>query len=294
MKTLKLACLIYFIALGRLVAQGDVVEPNNYIVVIGAFSSQENADRFVRQAKKYSITPTSELNKIRGLYYVYVMQTADKTAALTETERIRSATPFTDTWVYNGSLGDVIVKVPVAEPVVEKPIEVVAIELPPPAPVIREKTKEEKIKEAVDNKTMTLKKGETETLNYIYFFRDAAVLRPESKYEVDHLVKILKENPTEKIRIHGHTNGNDKGKIIRMKKGSTNFFSLDNTEEDFGSAVKLSELRATAIMDYLIANGIENKRMSIKAWGGKKAIYEVDDEKAEANVRVEIEVLHND
>ncbi len=285
MKTLKLACLIFFIAGGDIFAQ-DGVEPGNYMVVIGAFSSQENANRFVRMAKKNNIEPKSELNKVRDLYYVYNMQTGDKTAAFAEAERMRKATPYTDAWVFSGSLGEVVAKI--------TPAPVAAEPTPTPTPAKPEKSKEEKIKEAVESQTMTLTKGETETLNYIFFYRDAAVLRPESQYEVDRLVRIMKDNPTENIRIHGHTNGNDAGKIIRMKDGSTNFFSLENTEEDSGSALLLSELRADAIRRYLISNGIPSKRMSIKAWGGKKPLYEVDDEKAEANVRVEIEVLHND
>ncbi len=292
MKTFRLACLICCTAWGSSVAQVDAAEPDNYIVVIGAFSSEKNANRFVKQVQKYAIKSTAKLNKIRGLYYVYAMQTGDKPGAIAEAERIKGTTPLTDTWVYNGSLDDVVVRV-APTPAVETPVEIAAIQ-PPPTPVIPEKTKEEKIKEAVANKSKTLTKGSTETLNYIYFFRDAAILRPESKYEVDHLVNILKENPTEKIRIHGHTNGNDKGVIIRMKEGSADFFSMENTEEDFGSATLLSELRADVIRRYLAANGIDNSRMSIKAWGGKKPLYEVDDERAEANVRVEIEVLHND
>lgn len=278
------------------IAQTDGAEPENYIVVIGAFSSEKNANRFVKTAKKYNISSKAELNKIRGLYYVYVMESGDKTSAMIEAERLREETSMKDTWVYSGHLGDVIVRTappvvetPVAEPVKEE-IKVVATE-PPPPPV---KTEEEKIKEAVESKKKTLAKGETETLNYIFFYRDAAVLRPESKYEVDRLVQLLKDHPEENIRIHGHTNGNDKGPIIRMKEGSKDFFSLENTVQDYGSAVKLSEMRALAIRDYLIVNGINAKRMSIKAWGGKKPIYQVDDEKAEANVRVEIEVLNKD
>jgi outer membrane protein OmpA-like peptidoglycan-associated protein len=294
MKALGLACLISIISLGNLRAQSGT-EPDNYMVVIGAFSSEQNAKRFASQAKKYKVSPTSELNKIRGLYYVYVMETPDKASAIAEVQRIRSVTPIADAWVFNGSLGDVVVREPAVVVEIKQPVEevkVVAVE-PPPVPVVKEKTEEEKIKEAVESKSKVLKKGETETLNYIFFFRDAAVLRPESKYEVDRLVRLMKDHPTEKIKIHGHTNGNDKGKIIRMKKSSTDFFSLDNTEEDFGSAEKLSELRANAIKDYLIVNGIASSRMSIKAWGGKKPLFEVDDAKAEANVRVEIEVLHN-
>lgn len=299
MKTLSLAFLISTTCLAPAVAQNEGGEPDNYVVVIGAFSSQNNASRFVSQAKKYNIKPISELNKIRGLYYVYIMQTPDKSSAVSEVMRVRGATPFADAWVYNGSVGEVLTKTPEPEPVVvkvvEKPAEevkIVAVE-PPPAPVVPEKSEEEKIKEAVEKKTMIIKKGDTETLDYIFFYRDAAVLRPESKYEVDRLVQIMKSHPNEKIRIHGHTNGNDKGKIIKMKPKSAEFFSLDGTVEDYGSAEKLSELRAAAIRDYLITNGISSKRMSIKAWGGKKPLFAVDDDKAEANVRVEIEVLSN-
>jgi outer membrane protein OmpA-like peptidoglycan-associated protein len=295
MKTLTLAFVICAVSWVQLQAQVDGAEPDNYVVVIGAFSSEENASRFATQAKKYNIKPSSELNKIRGLYYVYIMQTPDKTSAVSEVMRVRGATPFADAWVYNGAMGDVVLKKPEPVAVVEQPVEakIVPVETPAPAPVVPEKTQEEKIKEAVESKTMTLKKGETETLDYIFFYRDAAVLRPESKYEVDRLVQIMKSHPTEKICIHGHTNGNDKGKIIKMKPKSADFFSLENTVEDYGSAEELSEMRATVIRDYLITNGIGSKRMTIKAWGGKKPLFPVDDAKAEANVRVEIEVLNN-
>lgn len=294
MRTLVLFFLM-FGTFGALRAQPESQEPDNYIVVIGAFSNPDNAARWVKLSKKYNVEAKSELNKIRGLYYVYVLQTGDKASAISEAERLRKQTPMNDTWVYNGSLGEVLVKVPEPQPeptpVQAAPVEevkVVPVEPPPPP----QKTEEEKIKEEVEKKSMVLKRGEMETLNHIYFYRDAAVLRPESKYEVDRLVELLRTHPHETIRIHGHTNGNDKGPIIRLPEGSKDFFSMDNTIEDYGSAVKLSELRATVIRDYLVANGIDAKRMKIKAWGGKKPLYQVDDVKAEANVRVEVEVLH--
>jgi outer membrane protein OmpA-like peptidoglycan-associated protein len=293
---MKTIVLFFFMlgTFGALWAQTESAEPDNYIVVIGAFSNPENANRFVRQSKKYKVEAKAELNKIRGLYYVYVLQTGNKTSAVIEAERLREETPMKDTWVYNGSLGDVLVRIPEPQPApVQAPpveeVKVVTPEPPPPPPV---KTEEEKIKEAVDAKPMVMKKGDKETLHHIYFYRDAAILRPESKYEVDRLVELMKNHPEEKILIHGHTNGNDKGPIIRLPEGSKDFFTMDNSVEDYGSAVKLSELRALVIRDYLVANGIDTKRMSIKAWGGKKPLYEVDDDKAEANVRVEIEVLH--
>jgi len=104
---------------------------------------------------------------------------------------------------------------------------------------------------------------------------------------------MLQENPRYKIRIHGHTNGNSAGKIISMGD-SKNFFQLNkDNKEGRGSANKLSEERALLIQKYLIENGIDPARSEVKAWGGKQPIYEVDHQAAQANVRVEIEILDN-
>ncbi|MBP9927510.1 MAG: OmpA family protein, partial [Cyclobacteriaceae bacterium] len=112
-------------------------------------------------------------------------------------------------------------------------------------------------------------------------------------YEVGSLLEMMKENPKYKIRIHGHTNGNSAGKIVSMGD-SKNFFMLTRDNKDgHGSAQKLSEERAMLIRQYLVENGIDANRMEVKAWGGKKPIYEVDHPAAQANVRVEIEILEN-
>jgi outer membrane protein OmpA-like peptidoglycan-associated protein len=158
-----------------------------------------------------------------------------------------------------------------------------------PPPVDSAKLKEEILKKKVDDSKMATKKGEMEKLDNIFFYKDASVLRPESRFAVDKLVMLMKQNPTQHIKIHGHTNGNEPGKIIRHAK--SDFFSLENTIEDYGSAKELSEERANVIRDYLVAKGIDKKRMSVKAWGGKKPLYKVDDDRALANVRVEIEVM---
>jgi len=297
MKKVLLAFMLWTIAT-LVIAQG--VTSGNYVIVIGAFSVKENADRFSRQGKQQKLKAKVEINKLKNLYYVYVLQTTDHDAALAEVVRLRSSTSFKDAWAFNGTLGDLIVaKVepkpePVVEKVVEPPkeepkiIEPIAVTVIDPA-----KAREEQIKKDVESKGMVMKKGEKEVLDHIYFFKDAAVLRPESKYAVDRLVKMMRDNPAEKIRIHGHTNGDAPGKIIMRADESSDFFSLDKTVEDYGSSKKLSEQRANLIRDYLIANGIDGRRMTIKAEGGKKPIYDVDDDKAEANVRVEIEVLHD-
>ena len=293
MKTiLSLACIVSFIFCGpSALPQGASAEPDNYIVVIGAFSIEENANHFLSSALEKKLKAKVELNKIRNLYYVYILETGDKTAAIAEAQRLQTEGPYSDTWVFNGSLGErVVISEPVPAPVVVlvEPV----VESPKPPPVDLAKERDEKIKKAVNSKQMELKKGARETLDYIFFYRDAAILRPESQHEVDRLVRLLNENPDEEIRIHGHTNGDEPGKIIKLKDPNGDFFSLGNSVEDYGSAKDLSEMRANVIRSYLVKNGISEKRMSIKAWGGKKPLYSIDSDKAEANVRVEIEVLN--
>ena len=135
-----------------------------------------------------------------------------------------------------------------------------------------------------------LKKGDYAVMYHVYFFKDAAIMRPESRYEVTALIEMMKENPKYKIRIHGHTNGNAPGKILAMGNDK-NFFSLTGASEGFGSAKKLSSERGEAIRNYLVAQGIDASRLQVKAWGGKKPVYEKDHPQAHANVRVEIEIL---
>jgi len=308
MKTIRLVCLVFVFLSGKQVmAQDTPLIHGSYVVVIGAFTIKENASHFTARATELGFMPQVELNNFRKLYYVVVLETEDRAKALEEANKLRSTTVFKDAWVFNGAVSDLATVTknqdihPVTEEahivveekstVIENPVEI------PPTPVVvltaadSAKMRQEKIKAEVEKTVMSTKKGEMERLDYIFFYKDAAVLRPESQYEVDKLVSLLKENPNEKIRIHGHTNGNDPGKIIKHGPTITDFFSLENTMEDYGSAKELSEQRATVIRDYLVSQGIDKKRMSIKAWGGKKPLYKVDDEKAEANVRVEIEVV---
>ncbi|CAN5299654.1 hypothetical protein BH09BAC3_BH09BAC3_18790 [soil metagenome] len=309
MKTTKLIFLMFVLLAGqRIVAQDIPLVHGSYVVVIGAFSNKSNAAHFTTHAKELGFTPQVELNNFRNLFYVVVLETEDRQKALDEANKLRTTTAFKDAWVFKGAISDLATVTknedihPVSEEahevieekstVIEQPVVVVPVVIVPTA-ADSAKMRAEKIKEQVDKQVMTMKKGEMDRLDYIFFYKDAAVLRPESQYEVDKLVRLLKENPNEKIRIHGHTNGNDPGKIIKHGPKITDFFSLENTLEDYGSAKKLSELRAEVIKDYLSSQGIDKKRMTVKAWGGKKPLYKVDDDKAEANVRVEIEVINN-
>jgi outer membrane protein OmpA-like peptidoglycan-associated protein len=138
-----------------------------------------------------------------------------------------------------------------------------------------------------------LQKGDIAVMYNVYFFKDAAVMRPESRWEVNSLLDMLRENPNYKIRIHGHTNGNAPGRIISVDLKKGDFFSLNHTIEGFGSAKKLSRERAETIKAFLVGQGIDPSRLVIKAWGGRRPLVDKMHLLAESNVRVEIEILEN-
>ncbi len=135
-------------------------------------------------------------------------------------------------------------------------------------------------------------KGDIITMYNVYFYNDAVIMKPESKYELNCLLDMLKENENYTIKLHGHTNGNSPGKIIKLKPDDDNFFTItSNNDEIFGSAKDLSLDRANTIKRYLVANGISTDRMTVKGWGGKKMIYNKTDPLAKRNVRVEVEII---
>ena len=146
----------------------------------------------------------------------------------------------------------------------------------------------------VDFELKRYTKGDLVTMYNVYFFKDATIMRPESKYELQQLLELLKENEDYKIKILGHTNGNNSGPIIEIAEGSNQYFSNSGGKrEGWGSAKKLSTKRAELIRDYLTFEGINPERIEAKGYGGKRSIYEKFDKLAYKNVRVEIEILED-
>jgi len=135
-------------------------------------------------------------------------------------------------------------------------------------------------------------KGDIATLYQVFFYNDAAVMLPESKYELNTLLQMMQENPAYRIRLHGHTNGNYRGKIVLMGDNK-DFFSLNGSKKTSGSAKDLSRARAEIIKDYLVTNGIDASRIEVKAWAGKRPIYDKHSANAKRNVRVEVEILED-
>jgi outer membrane protein OmpA-like peptidoglycan-associated protein len=145
----------------------------------------------------------------------------------------------------------------------------------------------------VNFELLRYEKGDMATLYQVFFHNDAAIMLPESKYELFQLLDMMHENPNLKIVLHGHTNGDSRGKIITMGP-SRDFFNLTkDVKTSSGSSTKLSNERALAIREWLLSKGIDPNRVDVKPWGGKKMLHEETSVHAKKNIRVEVEVIEN-
>ena len=144
----------------------------------------------------------------------------------------------------------------------------------------------------IDFELNRYKPGDYIIMYNVYFYKDAALMKPISKPELNELLEMLQENDKLTVKIHGHTNGNARGKIIEMSDADTDYFTLRPTNiTGKGSAKKLSLVRAEIIRRFLVENGIAEERMEVKGWGGKRPIVDKFHGDAHSNVRVEIEIL---
>ncbi len=131
-------------------------------------------------------------------------------------------------------------------------------------------------KEHIKMPSFKLKKieaGKNIVLNNIFFDFDKASLRADSKPELERVAKVLKDNPSMKIEISGHTDN----------KGSATY------------NLKLSESRAKSVVDFLITSGIEKNRLTYKGYGFLKPIASNETEEGrQTNRRTEFKVLEID
>lgn len=114
--------------------------------------------------------------------------------------------------------------------------------------------------------------GSTIVLKNIFFDFNQATLRPESINELQRVIKLMKDMPSLKIEISGHT-------------------------DNIGSAQynkTLSERRAKAVVDYLIENGISANRLTYKGYGFDMPIAPNDTEEGrQQNRRTEFKIIGN-
>lgn len=136
----------------------------------------------------------------------------------------------------------------------------------------------------------TLAKGDASVMYHVAFYKDAVVMLPQSKNEIDQLGNLLISNSEYKITVHAHCNGTFDRKIIALGK-KKNYFNVNGSQEVKGSAKELTKLRAEAIQSYLADMGIESKRIKIYAWGGTDMLVDQNNPSAKLNDRIEIEIM---
>jgi outer membrane protein OmpA-like peptidoglycan-associated protein len=113
--------------------------------------------------------------------------------------------------------------------------------------------------------------GRIVVLNNIFFDFDKSTLRPESKGELNNLTNMMKQNPTMRIEIRGHTDS----------KGSNKY------------NITLSKNRAKSVVEYLIGmGGVEPRRLEAYGYGEEVPIASnATDEGRQLNRRVEFKIL---
>ncbi len=139
-----------------------------------------------------------------------------------------------------------------------------------------------------------VKSGDYIDFNEVGFIKNSQLMTPDSQNELDGLVELMKENAGYKIKIHGFCNGAGTREII-SRGSSDKFFELDPAQNRThnSSAKELSKERAEIVKAYLVNQGVEEKRLSIKAEGGDIPLYGEKSALASKNDRVEIEVKSN-
>ncbi|MGZ3864544.1 MAG: OmpA family protein [Bacteroidia bacterium] len=107
-------------------------------------------------------------------------------------------------------------------------------------------------------------------LKNIFFDVDKFDLKPESKAECEKLVNFLKQNPKLRIEISGHTDSDGNKKANQV----------------------LSQNRAKAVQDYVIAAGIPASRLTFKGYGDSKPkVANTSAENKAKNRRTEIKII---
>jgi len=113
--------------------------------------------------------------------------------------------------------------------------------------------------------------GESLVLKNLYFYNNSGVFVPKSEPVLNNLLQILKENPTLKIEIQGHI-----------------CCQINTDVQD------IAKLRAIAVCDFLISNGINKNRLRYVSYGSSKPIHKIpekSEEEKNENRRVEVLVL---
>ena len=114
------------------------------------------------------------------------------------------------------------------------------------------------------------KSGRSAVLNNLFFDSNQASLKPRSRTELSRLVEFLRQDPSLRVEVAGHT---------------------DNVGTPAAN-LSLSQRRAQAVLDYLRGQGVPATRLRAKGYGETKPLVANDSETHRAqNRRIELRIL---
>lgn len=123
------------------------------------------------------------------------------------------------------------------------------------------------------NQISNSKIGDKLILKNLYFYNRSGTFVPKSKPVLEELLTLMKYNPKLKIEIQGH---------ICCQEGT----DIEDT----------AKIRALAVYNFLIKNGIEANRLSFKSFGSSQPIHHIPEKnetERNENRRVEILIVDN-
>ncbi|WP_158281461.1 OmpA family protein [Sediminitomix flava] len=116
-----------------------------------------------------------------------------------------------------------------------------------------------------------ISKGSQIILNNMFYESSSATLSASSKADLNNLISFLRENPSVRIEIAGHT-------------------------DNVGSKTKneiLSHQRAKSVVDYLVKNKVDRRRLKVNGYGDTKPIASNETEEGRRqNRRTELRIIN--
>lgn len=137
------------------------------------------------------------------------------------------------------------------------------------------KSKGGKAPKVIENELGLYGEGEVFKIDNIYYDLNQYFIRPDAAAELDKLIPVMKQNPVMKIEVRSHTDSR----------------SSDTYNQ------RLSQMRARAVVDYLMARGIDGKRMIAKGYGESQPVngcvdgINCSEDQYQANRRTEFKVV---
>lgn len=137
-----------------------------------------------------------------------------------------------------------------------------------------------------------MKENEISILYNTAFYPDAAVLEPSSKKQVDQVLSLMKAHPSYKIVIHSHCNKGSR-RNIKLPGKDNLYFDIGSAVQKSGSDKLLTKERGETVKAYLVANGIDGKRIDVFGWGSLDNLVSPTSADTAINDRIEVELVHD-